>query len=453
LLARLLTPEDYGLYGMVAVVINFVQMFKELGLSAATIQKKEINHQQVSTLFWINVAVGIVLAVIVIALAPVVALFYGEPRLQHILVALASVFVFSGLTVQHQALLRRQMHFTSLAKINVISMAVATVAAMVAAWYGAGYWALVLISIVTAIANVIGVWLACSWRPGLPVWKAEIGEMLAFGGNITGFNCVNYFSRNLDNILIGRYWGANQLGLYAKAYQMVLLPTQQINFPITTVALPALSSLQSEPEKYCRFYYKAILTVTTFSMPIIALLFVIADKAVLILLGQQWLSVVPILQFLMPAAFMNTFTVATAWVYQSLGRSDRQFRIGLIMSAIDVLIFLISVRWGSLVLAAAYGLSRPIVWIPNIIYCYQGTPLELKQLAGILYRPVIASITAAVVLISINQYLPNDIDVWLILSVDSLLYSLLYLSIWLIFPDGKTTLLEMLHMVKVFKTK
>ncbi|KST64261.1 lipopolysaccharide biosynthesis protein [Mastigocoleus testarum] len=452
-LARLLAPEDYGLIGMATVIIGFVNLFKDLGLSAATIQKSEINHKQVSTLFWINLAISCIVGLFVAVSAPAVTWFYNEPRLTEITLALASSFVFSGLTIQHQALLTRQMQFTTLAKIDVISMLIGLVTGVIAAWYGLSYWALVLMQIASAITNAVGVWIACGWRPGAPIKDSGVGSMLAFGGNLTGFRVFNYFSRNLDNVLIGRYWGSQELGLYAKAYQLVLLPIQQINNPVNSVALPALSSLQNEPEKYCRYYYKAVLLITTLGMPIVGFMFASADKVILLMLGQQWLGVVPLFQFLMPAAFMGTFSVASGWVYQSLGRTDRQFRVGIITATLNSIIFLISVRWGAIGVAAAYGLSRPIIWLPIITYCYRGTPLQIIQLLKTLYRPAFASIGSAILLIGINQLFLNGISVGIGLLVDIVLYGLLYIATWIILPNGKVTLLEILKMLREIKKK
>ena len=452
-LARLLLPEDYGLIGMVTVIINFAGLFKDLGLSTATIQKAEINHKQVSTLFWINFVISCATALVVAALAPVVASFYKEPRLTWITLALASSFIFSGLTVQHQALLRRRMSFTSLAKIEIISMLVGVVTAMISAWYGLGYWALVLMQIATSIANAVGVWVACSWRPGVPLRRSGIRTMLAFGGNMTGFNLVNYFSRNLDNVLIGQYWGPQQLGLYAQAYKLVLLPIQQINSPITNVALPALSSLQGEPEKYRRYYYKAILLITTLGMPIVAFMFASADKLIFLILGKQWLDAVPIFRFLMPAAFIGTFNVATGWVYASLGRTDRQFRWGIVSSMIDVIVFLISIRWGAIGVAIGYSLSLSITQVPRFIYCYKGTQLLFIELISTLSRPAFASLTAAALVIIINQLLSSNINILVGLFLDCLLYCLLYFGIWMVLPNGKKTLSDILQVIKLFKMK
>ena len=450
-IARLLTPEDYGLIAMAGVVIKFAQMFKNLGLSAAVIQKNEINHQQVSTLFWINTAISIIIGLLVIAIAPTVAWFYQEPRLVNIMLVLSSVFIFSGLTIQHQALLRRQMRFTSLAWIELISMLTGVTVGIISAFSGAGYWSLVILQIGMAVSHNFGIWLTCSWRPGLPVWNSGVGSLLAFGGNLTAFNIVNYFSRNLDNILIGRYWGSQELGLYAKAYQLLLLPIQQINTPITKVALPTLSCLQTKSQQYCRYYYQAILAITLVSMPLVAFTFAVADKIILLLLGAQWLEVVPIFRWLMPAAFMGTFNIAGGWVYQSLGRTDRQFRIGVVMSAIDIGIFLISVRWGAIGVAAAYGLSRPILWIPRMLYCFRGTPITLTGIIATLSRPAIASLGSAALLMAINYLLPTEINLVLALGFNCLFYALFYLAIWLIFPNGKQTLWEMLKMFKEFK--
>ena len=454
ILARLLAPEDYGLIGMATVVIGFVEYFKDLGLSTATIQRQKINHQQISTLFWINLGVGCLVALIVAGIAPAIASFYQEPRLQGITRALAINFVFGSLTVQHQALLRRQMQFTSLAKIEIASMAMGVAAATLGGYYGLSYWALVLMLMVTALTNAIGVWLACGWRPGLPRTDSEIGSMLAYGGNLTGFGLVNYFSRNLDNILIGRRWGSGQLGLYAQAYRLLLLPIQQINNPINSVALPTLSSLQTEPEKYSRYYYKAILLITTLGMPIVAFMFATADELILLMLGKQWLGVVPIFKFLMPAAFVGTFNVAGGWVYQSLGRTDRQFRVGMVMAAINSLIFFVSVNWGALGVAKAYGISQPILIMFALNYCYWGTNLKFGDFVKTISRPALASIGAAAILMGISDFIsaiaPNLL---LSLAIDCVLYSLLYLMLWSILPGGKKTLLEIAGVLKVMKQK
>jgi O-antigen/teichoic acid export membrane protein len=275
--------------------------------------------------------------------------------------------------------------------------------------------------------------------------------MLAFGGNVTGFKIVDYWTRSLDNLLIGRYWGPQELGLYAKAYQLLLMPIRQINNPMTSVALPALSSLQSEPQRYRAFYCKAILSITTLGMPIAALMFASADKVILLMLGKDWLGAVPLFRLLMPAAFVGTLNVATGWICQSLGTTDRQLRAGLITSTIVSIIFLISVRWGTTAVAAAFGLSQPILVLFAIIYCYKGTPLRLSDLASTIYRPALASIGAAAILMSIQDFLPTAINIAISLLVDFVLYGFFYIAIWMVLPKGRQTLVELLSTFKSLK--
>jgi len=452
-LARLLVPEDYGLIGMATVVIGFVEYFKDLGLSTATIQKPEINHEQISTLFWINLGVSCLVAMVIALFAPAIAVFYKEPRLSSITLVLAINFIFGGLTVQHQALLRRQMQFTSLAKIEVISMFAGVVTAIVAGYYGLNYWALVLMIMATALTNAIGVWIACSWRPGLPKKVPGVRSMLTYGGNLTGFGVVNYFSRNLDNILIGRLHGSQELGLYAQAYKLVLLPIQQINNPITSVALPTLSSLQSEPEQYCRFYYKAMLAISILGMPMVGFLFATANDIILLVLGEQWLDTVPIFKLLMPAAFNATIGVGLGWAYQSLGHVGRQFRWGIVSSIINAALFTIGVQWGAIGVAAAYSFSRPFFFIGGFAYCYHKTPLKLGKLIQTLYPPTLASMGAAIILIYTNLLSGWRINAPASLLIDLTLYTIFYFLIWLLLPQGKKTLGEMWELTKILRKR
>ena len=288
ILARLLTPQDYGLIGMVAIIVNFVSMFQYMGLSTATVKWSDLNHQQVSTLFWLNIALSVAIMLVTVGSAPLVAWFYKEPRLIWITVGYAISILFMGLSIQHEAILSRQMRFAAIAIIEVASISIGLVAAIVAAWYGAAYWSLVLNQLVMTLVTVAGVWTACKWRPGLPRRSAGVRSMLAYGGNLTGFNVTTFFARNLDNALIGKFWGAYQLGVYSRAYQMLLMPMQQINAPFAAVAVPALSRLADSPERYRAAYLKILQKIAMLTMPLVAFMIATSDWLVLFLLGPKW---------------------------------------------------------------------------------------------------------------------------------------------------------------------
>lgn len=451
LLARFLLPEDFGLIGMVTIILNFIELFKDLGLSTATIQKAQINHAQVSVLFWINIALSLLITVLVVALAPAIAAFYGEPRLVPIVCFLSINFIIGGLTVQHLALLKRQMQFGPIARIEILSMLLGVGAAVATAVAGLGYWSLVIWRLVQSLTNLLGVWIACGWRPGGWSGAADVRAMLAFGGNMTGFNIVNYFSRNADNFLIGRLWGPQPLGLYAMAYKLLLLPVEQINAPITSVALPTLSRLQTEPEKFKRYYYQAILIIAALGMPMTGFLFASANIVIPLALGSQWVGAVPIFQWLIPAAYVGICGVAMGWAFISLGKVREQLQWGIFSSVLTVLIFIISVRWGALGVAIGYGCSRPVFLIMGLTFCYRGTFLRLSELGQVLAKPFLASVGAIGGLWLANQWLGSEMNPWLELILHGLLYAALYLSLWMIQPNGISVLRNIVKTVYTLK--
>ena len=287
ILARLLSPQDYGLIGMVAVATNFIVMFKDLGLATATVQKSEITSEQIDTLFWVNRLSVITMLVMIFACA-------GDLM---VLRRLASHYDrdcqrsrFSNWwpNCAAEALLKRQMRFMALSAVALAAMVGGYVVGVLFAWYGFGYWSLVYSQLALLTIDAILVWTLCGWRPGLPRRNTGVRSMLSFGGNITGYGTVNYFSKNADNLLIGRFWGPQSLGLYNKAAQLVGLPTDQVHEPVMAVTVPALSRLADSPERYRKAYLRIMEKVLMLVMPVVALLIVASDWLVGIVLGSQW---------------------------------------------------------------------------------------------------------------------------------------------------------------------
>lgn len=394
-LARLLAPEDFGLIAMVTALTGFVGMFKDAGLSMATVQRQEINHAQISTLFWINVALGAALMGITATLAPAVAWFYGNQELTGITLLLSTALLISGFAIQHQALLRRQMRFTALVVIEIIAQAVAIGVAIALAFTGFGYWALVSQPITAAATLTLLCWLLCDWRPGLARRGAGVRPMLAFGGNLTGSSIMIYFARNLDNIMIGRFIGAGPLGFYTRAYSLLMLPISQINSPVTNVAIPALSSLQDKPQDFRRYYTRALGLVVFFGFPLVSWLFVAADEVVLIVLGEKWIDSIPIFRMLAPAALAGVTNFAVGWVLIPLGQTGRLVRWNIFAGAFLCLCIIVGLYWGLMGVAAAISISHLLLKVPHIWYGYRFSPLRMKDFFRTIAYPFIASIIAA----------------------------------------------------------
>lgn len=450
-LARLLAPADFGLIAMVMAVTGFAALFKDLGLSMATIQRAEINHEQVSTLFWVNVAVSGLIAMLTVAMAPVIAWFYGEPRLTLVTIALSTVFLFGGLTVQHQALLERQMRFAALAAIQVAAMAAGVCAAIVTAALGFGYWALVVMQVTSALAIALGVWLLSDWRPGRPRRNAGVKGMLVFGANLTGFNILNYFARNLDNVLIGKVWGAIQLGLYNKAYGLLTLPINQVTAPIASVAIPSLSRLQSNPDEYARYYYRAINVIAFVTMPMMMMLAGLSNEVILLVLGDQWAGAVPIFKVLAFAALLQPVVNPVGWVFVSLGKTDKQLRWAVFAVPMTVLSFVAGLPWGAFGVAVSYTIcSLTILTFPGLWWAFRESPLSIGGWLGSIRCPFVASMCMYIVIETAHYFFGLTHDL-LIILLSFMMASACFVLIIMIWKSARTQLYEawrILHYLK-----
>lgn len=441
-LARLLTPADFGLVAMVTAVVGFVSMFKDAGLSTATVQREQITHAQVSTLFWINVALSLTVMLGVIALAPAIAWFYNEPRLLNITFALAGTFIFGGITAQHQALLRRQMRFKALATIEVLSMIGGISVAIIMAWQRLGYWSLVGMAAGNAVTNCAVVWAISKWRPGWPVRNSDVGTMLRFGGGLTGFSFLNYFTRNADNVVIGYTLGGGQLGIYAKAYGLLMMPIQQINGPVDSVMVPSLSRLQNDPERYQRVFFRAIGMLAFVGMPMVAYLFVVADDVVSILLGAGWEGAATVFRLLSPAALLGTVNVAPGWLCNSRGRAKIQVIWASISAPITVTAFLCGSRWGITGVAAGFSISWCLLFILLAVMACHRSPVSFAKLAACLSVPLTAAISSAAVCLMISQwgYLTRG-SIFGNLISNFVFFSVFYLMVSVSLPSGRLHLL------------
>jgi O-antigen/teichoic acid export membrane protein len=392
-MARLLTPRDYGMIAMITAVTGFIALFKDLGLSMATVREAQITHEQVSTLFWINVALSGVVMLVVMALAPVIVWFYGEPKLLPLTLVMSLGFVLSGLCGQHGALLRRQMQFGTLALIDILQLVVSVTVGIATALTGAGVWALVYMPLSGGLFNAVALWVVCRWRPSLPARRAGVQGMLVFGANLTGFNILNYFARNADNLIVGRFLGSGQLGLYSKAYALLMLPIQQITWPLSAVGIPALSHLQNDRERYRHYYYRAISAIAFATMPLVALLAALSEDIIRIVLGEQWVGASILFKVLAFAAFFQPVMGTAGWVYVSLGQTGRMFKWALISMPITVSSFIVGVFWGALGVAVSYTICYTVVlMVPTLWFTCRYSPVCVSGFFNALYRPAAVSL-------------------------------------------------------------
>jgi len=391
-LARLLTPTDFGLVAMVTAVTAIAAGFADLGLTEATIQRKEISHNQVSTLFWINVAIGLLLTLLTSAMAPVLAAFYREPRLVGITLVVSLSFLIGGLRGQHNALLKRQMRFSSIAIRDVSSYIVGVSVAVTMAWLGAGYWSIVALPLTLNLTQMVLSWWMVKWKPGLPHSDPEVRSMIGFGGNIAVSYVIFNWISNADNILIGWYWGAGPLGLYSRAYNLLILAVNQITAPAVSVAIPAFSRIQGDAKLFARYYLRIINLIVWISASLFGFLFVAAEPVIVLVLGEKWRQAAPVFRVLTISALGQLLLQSTLWLFVSRGQSARLLKLMLIISPITVGSYLIGlpfgIRWVALSLSLVLLAMLP--WI--LKFSFRGTELTLERLGRALLYPVSVSL-------------------------------------------------------------
>lgn len=375
LLARLLSPREFGLIGMVGVFTGFAGVFVNMGLGQAIVQRKELRPEHLSTGFTLSLLSSVTLAVLFWAGSGLIASLYGEPILQPLVAVLSLQFLLSASTLVHSALLTRAMRFKEAALIDLAAFISGSTTAVVAAWRGWGVWSLVLNSLVYAGTSMTLFWWRSGWKPRLGIHWQCARELWSYGSHLMGFSALHYWARNADNYLIGKYCGAADLGAYARAYQLMLLPVEQLLGIVVRVLFPALSQIQDDLPRFREVIFRTQRMLALVSFPIGALLVVLAEPLVLVLFGAKWASVTPLLQILALNVLGQSISLQGV-VYNSLGRTDLTFKIGGINSVLFVLSFLIGLPWG----AKGVALSYTIVWYLVVFPFSWKFPMELLGL-------------------------------------------------------------------------
>lgn len=396
ILARLLPPHAFGLIAMIAALSVLLELVKELGLSAATIQRPTITQKQVSTLFWINTGFGLALAGLLVWAAPGIARFYGEPELMAITQWLAVGFALSGPAIQHWALLRRQMRFGAIAIIETGAEVLAMALAIALALNGWNYWALVAQRLAVPALTLVATWLLCPWRPGLPSRNADLRGIISFGASVTGFNLVTAAARSLDQVLIGWLWGPVILGFYERAAKLVLVPINNINAPLYAVAMPALSRLDGQDQRYRSAFLLIFEKFAMVTMVPAALAIVTADWVVALLFGPQWGDATPYVACFAAAAATLPTMLAVGLLYQSQNRPGELLRAALVDAGLVTVAVVCGIPSGALGIAIAYAASGLLARLPAALWLGgRRGPVSMKDMVlAILPSMAAASIMA-----------------------------------------------------------
>jgi O-antigen/teichoic acid export membrane protein len=379
LLARLLSPADYGLMGMVAAVTALAQASSDFGLSWATVQRAQLSRNQIDALLVINCGFGSFLMIVCALSAPYVAAFYHRPELTKIMVAASTALLMSAIAVQPAALMRRQMKLKELSLCSLWALVVSATVAVVLARLGFGYWALVVQLILQQAITTALSFPMSGYFPRLPRNFLNIRSLLTFGGYSAAYGIVNYFARNLDNVLVGKFWGAAALGYYSRAYFLMTLPAMVVMGVFSGVLIPAMASLRNEPARMEAVYVRALRLITVLGCASAVGIAAAAPELVDLVYGPKWRAVVPILLWLSAASILQPIQNTGQWLYIVAERGRGMFVMGLVVSGSAILAFVIGIPSGPVGIARAYAVSNTIIAFPVLLMAHRACGLNIRR--------------------------------------------------------------------------
>ena len=433
ILARLLSASDFGLLAMAMVVIGFINIFKDLGTSAAVIRQKDLSDSLLSSVFWVNVGFGAIAMLALFLMAPIAGLFYQEPEVISVLRVLSTTFFISGFGILHQSLLERSLSFDVLAKLEFASVVFGAIVGLILALLNKGVWSLVFQSLSSVSLVTVLLWLASSWRPRRKLDWREVKTVSRFGMNLAGFNIFNYFTRNADYLLIGRYLGSQELGYYTLAYRVLLFPVQAISAVIGRVLYPVLSSAQDDRVRFSNIYLKLVRSIAFVTFPLMLGLFAVANPFVRSFFGNVWLPVVPLIVIFTPVGLIQSIATTVGLIYQAMGKTDLLFRWGAASGFLTMIAFTIGVSWGIAGVAISYAIASIILAYPGFSIPFKIVDLRISQMLREVFLPLLNSgLMLAVLLLFRNIFFPISMAVEVELLIAGVIGAGFYgLSSWM----------------------
>jgi len=403
--ARLLSPEDFGLVAMVTVVTAVLNLFAGAGLSQSTVQRSRIDNQQISTLFWINILVGLILSLLCLVLAPLIVAVYSEPRLFWVTVAIGMGFFIGSAGVQHLALLERKLRYVTLAALEFVSQLVGISIGIYAAIAGYGYWALVASMVGASATLTMGAWIVTRWIPAWPKFKADILSLVHFGGTVTMNAMASYFAYNFDKFIIGRVLGAATLGPYALASQLINVPVYNTHTAIGGLVFSVLSRLQDDPVRFRNYFLKAYALVVSLTLPITIFLGVFSEDVVSVVLGPKWAAAAATFLLLSPSVLVLGFVAPLEWFLWSSGRHTRSLRIALVLSALAIIGCIAGLPYGTQGVAIGFSTALTLWLCPHVVWALHGTTVTPRDLLRSVSPPILAACAGVVLAFAAQPYL------------------------------------------------
>ncbi len=429
IMARLLSPEDFGIAALAILATELVVLFGEFGLQTALIQRKRVYRGDLETAFWSETAIGFVLAAMVVIVSPLVAWFFDQPILQDVLYLTALGLIIASLSSVHRTILVRTMCFKTLSVIEILSALIRVGSAISLAWAGYGFWALVLGGIIGFVASAILRFVFIPWIPRLRFQTRRFAYMFRFGRNILGDNMLNYVSENVDNILVGKHLGTDALGYYQLAFTMPDMIRKNFQQLLSRVLFPAYSRVQDEEERLQTGFLRAVEAVALFAFPLMGGLLVVAPVFVPVYFGAQWEAIIVPTQFLCIAGAARSIMAMCGPVVHARGRPDLTMKLSLVRLPLLALAIWTGMQWGIDGTAGAVMIFS-LFWMLVFTYVTAGVVnLPVKRILGATGPALMATIIMVLVVwYTFGRLEYFGLEDWIVLAVLVTLGGIVYLA-------------------------
>jgi O-antigen/teichoic acid export membrane protein len=434
ILARLLSPNDFGLISMIMVFIGFAQIFSEFGLGDAIIQKKDLKQEHLNSVFIANIVVGIFITFIIILIAPLIATFYNERSLKLLIIVISINLILESIKIVQYALFQKKMDFKRLIQIEIISGIASGFISICMALGGMGVWSLVYRLLMQTAFSTIMLWIFSEWRPVLCWSRISFNELLGFSSNLFGFKLVNYWSRNIDNLLVGKFLSSSALGIYSRAYSLMMLPISQISSVVYRVMFPALSKIQNDIKHVKEVYLHSTRLIALVTFPLMVGLFIVSKPFIITIYTEKWSEVIPILQIFCFTGLVQSIGTTVGWIYTSQGRTDIMFKWGIFSGIIRLITFIIGLKWGITGVAIAYVLTdHLILWYPGWTISGRLINLSFYEMLRNLFAPFLCSLIMGLFTWAFGILFLSETLSWVHLIAQIIFGVIIYILILIVF--------------------
>jgi len=436
ILARLLSPEDFGLVALANVFISFTQIFLEQGFAAVLIQRQNIETEHINTAFWTQIIIACLLTIVSLFSAHWIAKIFNQPQLIPIIKWLSLLFIISALTHPQRALIKRKFDFKTLANCALLGILIAGIVGIAMAFSGYGVWSLVGQQLTYELIELIVLWSASHWRPQLQFSRRHLFDLLDFSINLLGEKLVVFFNQRTDQLLIGYFLGEVALGYYAIAHRILQVMTQLLVETIIQVALPTFSRLQNDSQRFLDAFYRATQFTSLIAFPVFFAVIILAPEIVITLFGEKWIEAITIIQILVCAGILRVISLFQRSAFVAMGKPSLQFKLGLVNAILNLIACLIAVKWGILAVATAYVISDYLVFPIGQWFLSQLISLSWKTYLSQFLAPITCTLVMTIMMFICQKFLTSNLTSQISLIICSILGMIVYtMSLRLMFSQ------------------